>query len=350
MIRMTVASTTISDGPPYTSGFYEKHLAESQSSAQEIVPLVLELLQPHSVIDLGCGVGTWLAAFRQHGVEDLHGIDGPWVDRALLKIPPERFTALDLEKPIRLDRTFDLAVSVEVAEHLPPRCAEGFIHSLASLAPAVLFSAAIPFQGGANHVNEQWPDYWVSHFAAEGYTAIDCLRRKIWCNDRVEWWYAQNLLLFARREFLDRWPRLTRELENSDAAPPALVHPRKYLEVIRSMEDASLMCGEIAALTAPGKSFILVDEGSLGNLLAGSRPIPFTERHGEYWGPPADDGVAIQEIERQRARGAHYVVFTKQAFWWLDYYSGLRAYLRSRFPCRLENQRLVVFDLQPEES
>ena len=345
-----MVNTTTSTNAPYTSGFYEQHLSESRRSAEEIVPLVLDLLQPGSVIDVGCGVGTWLAVFRQHGIEDICGIDGPWVNPALLKIPQDRFSPVDLQNPFHIRRQFDLAVSVEVAEHLSPECAEGFIHSLASLAPVVLFSAAIPFQGGANHVNEQWPEYWAELFAAEGYKAIDCLRKQFWRNDRVEWWYAQNLLLFARRDYLDHHPRLKPECETQGSPPLALVHPKKYLELIQSIEDASLMRGEIAALTAPGESFILVDEGSLGNFLAGSRPIPFTERNGEYWGPPADDAGAIGEVERQRVRGAQFIVFTKQAFWWLDYYSGLHAYLRGRFPCRLENQRLVVFDLQPQKS
>jgi hypothetical protein len=112
------------------------------------------------------------------------------------------------------------------------------------------------------------------------------------------------------------------------------------------MESAALITREIVELTAPGELFILVDGGKLGGLLAGGRrPIPFTERNGEYWGPPDDDASAIREVERQHARGAHWMIFAQPAFWWLDHYSALHAYLRSRFPCRLENERLVVFDL-----
>jgi hypothetical protein len=348
---MSKVERTPSADTLYTTGFYEKHALESQRSAEEIVPLVLQLLQPGSVIDIGCGVGAWLSVFRKHGVEDIFGIDGPWVDRTRLKIPEKQFSSLDLQKPFGIGRQFDLAVSVEVAEHLPPQSAEGFVHSLVSLAPAVLFSAAIPFQGGENHVNEQWPEYWAAHFDAEGYAVIDCLRRKIWRNDRVEWWYAQNLLVFARRDYLDRCPVLKKEYEAAAGPPLALVHPGKYLELIESMESAALITREIAEFTASGELFILVDEGRFGGLLAGGRrPIPFTERNGEYWGPPDDDASAIREVERQRARGARLMIFTQPAFWWLDHYSELLAYLRSRFRCRMENQRLVIFDLQPQES
>ena len=128
-------------------------------SAKEVVPHILELLRPESVVDVGCGVGSWLAVFREHGIEAFLGVDGAYVDGDLLQIPLEKFLPPDLSKPLQLDRRFDLAVSLEVAEHLPEECAATFVASLVALAPVVAFSAAISHQGGHQNVNEQWPGH-----------------------------------------------------------------------------------------------------------------------------------------------------------------------------------------------
>ena len=213
----------------YTRNFYEHQRERSRCSAREIVPLVIELIKPGSVVDIGCGSGAWLSVFRENNVADIYGLDGDWVDQEMLFIPAERFAKVDLQKPVQLDRQFDLAMSLEVAEHIPGERAGAFVDSLTILGPVVLFSAAIPGQGGTHHVNEQWPDYWVNLFQERGYTVIDCLRKKIWSNDRVEWWYAQNLLLFVRRDRLERYPLLLRELDTTELSQLSIVHPQQYL-------------------------------------------------------------------------------------------------------------------------
>jgi SAM-dependent methyltransferase len=215
---------------PYTNAYYQSLREGARRSARVVVPLVLRLLQPRKVVDVGCGQGSWLAVFREHGIEDILGIDGDYVDRGQLEIPPERFLSWDLTRPLRLERSFDLAVSLEVAEHLPADGAGAFVESLTALAPVVLFSAAAPYQGGQNHINEQWPAYWAKWFAARDYVPIDCLRRHLWDDDRVEWWYAQNMLLFARRVYLERLPLLRQEYERAGGTAPSLVHPKRYLE------------------------------------------------------------------------------------------------------------------------
>ena len=148
----------------YTDEVYGARQKSARQSAREIVPLVLNLIKPQSVIDVGCGVGTWLSVFKEYGVENFLGVDGDWLDKRMLEIPEERFLSFDLNKPFYVDKTFDLVVSLEVAEHLLPDSAETFIDSLTQLAPVILFSAAIPHQGGTSHINERWPDYWTKHF------------------------------------------------------------------------------------------------------------------------------------------------------------------------------------------
>jgi len=213
--------------PPYSEAFFAGHGEGGDASARAVLPRLLELLSPKSIVDVGCGTGTWLRVARENGVDDVLGLDGPWVRPDHLEIPPDRFLAADLTAPPELDRTFDLVLSLEVAEHLPPSKAEDFVELLTTLGSVVVFSGAVPGQGGNGHTNEQWPEYWSSLFAQRGYEPVDCLREEFWENDAVEWWYSQNMLLFARSAELDKVPSL-REHPNRGKTPLRLVHPSRF--------------------------------------------------------------------------------------------------------------------------
>jgi SAM-dependent methyltransferase len=182
---------------PYDNTFYAGQADGSARSAREVVRIVLEHFAVGSVVDVGCGVGTWLAAFAECGVSDQLGIDGPYVEPGLLRIPPELFMAADLTAPLSVTRRFDLACSLEVAEHLPESAGPNFVAGLVALAPVVLFSAAIPRQGGTAHVNERWQSYWADLFASHGYVALDLVRPWVFGNPDVEFWYQQNILVFS---------------------------------------------------------------------------------------------------------------------------------------------------------
>jgi SAM-dependent methyltransferase len=212
----------------YGRRFYEGQRDGSLIAARKIVPIVLGLVPARSVCDLGCGVGTWLDAFAENGVEDILGIDGDYVERGLLKIPADRFMPRDLAQPLALARRFDLAMSLEVAEHIPRSRARDFVDSLVALAPVVLFSAAIPRQGGVGHVNEQWQEYWAEIFAHRGYAWVDCIRGRIWHDESIPRWYRQNMLLFASEAAIAENPALATERERSRNCVLSLVHPESY--------------------------------------------------------------------------------------------------------------------------
>lgn len=189
----------------YDSSFYDLITGPSLQSAEIVVPLLLPL-EPKSVVDVRCGMGAWLHVFRENGVEDILGLDGQHVSTKRLLIPEDRFVPIDLERPFNLDRTFDLAISLEVAEHLWPSHAQGYIDSICRLAPLILFSAAVTGQTGTHHRNPQWPEYWRKLFLSQGFLMFDPLRPRIWYDERVEWWYRQNLFLFARRDYAEENP------------------------------------------------------------------------------------------------------------------------------------------------
>lgn len=167
-------------------------------SPKEVVPEILNLINPQSVVDVGCGTGTWLKIFQDLGIEDILGIDGDYVDLSLLKIEEKFFATFDLEKKMSLNKKFDLALSLEVAEHLSFESSDIFVKTLCDLSDTIVFSAAIPNQGGQNHINEQVPKYWIKKFENEGFMLFDVLRPIFWDNQNVDSWYRQNMLLFTK--------------------------------------------------------------------------------------------------------------------------------------------------------
>jgi SAM-dependent methyltransferase len=225
-LRESLMQTTTLKSSPYNEHFFDDIRSGSRRSAMEIVPLVLNLLPCKSVVDVGCGVATWLRVFRDLGVPNVTGFDGDYVERVSLEIDAQDFHAIDLSAPPTWPQTYDLAVSLEVAEHLPAASADHFVSFLCSLAPVVLFSAAIPGQGGTEHLNEQWPEYWMARFQSQGYTTIDFLRSAVWNNENVERWYAQNLLLFVRKDFLATRPMLEQLAARTNINQLSIIHPR----------------------------------------------------------------------------------------------------------------------------
>ena len=209
----------------YDSAYFRVKAAGERTSAEVIVPLLMSLLEPRSVCDIGCSQGIWLAVFKEHGVERVVGIDGDYVERDELQIDAREFVAADLQRGVPEVGRFDLAISLEVAEHLLPEAATPLVDGLVALAPAVLFSAAIPGQGGRGHVNEQWPDYWSELFARHGYVPIDCIRDRVWLERSVNVWYRQNTLLFADRSLVESREGLREAHARSGERPLAVVHP-----------------------------------------------------------------------------------------------------------------------------
>lgn len=185
----------------YNKEFYKDQQDGSYSSALNIIPLLFEIYKPNSVLDLGCGVGTWLRVFRdQYQVSTILGVDGSYVDTGMLKIDGTEFSSQDLTKYYKAPHKFDLAISMEVAEHLPESSADDFVRSLTDASDIVLFSAALPGQIGTYHINEQYPEYWAKKFMSRGFIPVDCIRKRVWHNEKVEWWYKQNAILYIKSE------------------------------------------------------------------------------------------------------------------------------------------------------
>ncbi|MGH7931555.1 MAG: class I SAM-dependent methyltransferase [Candidatus Binataceae bacterium] len=203
-------------GNVYDERFFAIQVADSLRSARAIARIACQLFEPTSVVDVGCGQGAWLAAFAELGLTQLRGIDGDYVNGDKLLFDRADFTAADLRGTFEIPGRYDLAICVEVAEHLPGSCSRQLVHAVTQASPVVLFSAAVPGQGGSGHINEQWPSYWRSLFAAEGFRMFDPIRPRIREENAICWWYRQNLVVFASREAISRHSRLGEEVAGDD--------------------------------------------------------------------------------------------------------------------------------------
>ena len=218
----------------YGDAFFKNRHQKTVYSAETILGNVLqEIPEVNSAVDFGCGVGTWLSVLNDQGVTTVQGYDGFWVNTELLEIPAQCFTQVNLEESVALDRRFDLAISLEVAEHLQPGAADTFVETLTSAADFVLFSAAIPAQGGNQHVNEQWQQYWCDLFEKREYQAVDLLRTRIWNDNKIPIWYRQNILLFVQQE---RMSELKSNAPAETGFPVSVVHPEMYQSKVEQME------------------------------------------------------------------------------------------------------------------
>lgn len=306
--------------PVYDASYYSSLRLGMQTSARRVAPLLVDLFAPDSVVDVGCGPGEWLAAFREQGVDDVLGIDGAHVDQESLAIPAERFLRHDLCQPLQLDRRFDLVLCLEVAEHLPAEAADVLVESLARLGDIVVFSAAIPHQGGEHHVNEQWPQYWEQRFQARGYAPRDILRWQVWDDPHVEWWYAQNLAVFTGATM--RAHDAGSAAQDRPALPP-VVHPRLYLELCEERRQlarqvwiarAQLLEQSICAAVPASASCALIGGEKLGRIDLGAR----RDLTANIGAAPGSIAELMARAEACRDGGPLYIVLAWPCFWLLE--------------------------------
>ncbi len=222
------------------------------NAAEQLVPLLVRKFRPKSVIDVGCGLGTWLAIFQHEGVEEILGIDGDYVDKTLMSLDPQNFIERDLSKPFRLSKKYDLALSLEVAEHLSAVAADEFIKSLTSCSDTVIFSAAIPGQGGQRHINEQFPEYWMLKFAQYGFSLVEDFTEH-WDNGKIDWWYLQNMVVYKKTNV---------SMKIGDER--LKIHPELYKKKLQEIEDLKASRMNLVSGHIPIKQAIKILLKSLG--------------------------------------------------------------------------------------
>jgi SAM-dependent methyltransferase len=197
---------------------------QSLQSPRAVLPIILELIQPANLLDVGCGIGTWAKVAGELGLNDIVGLDGVQIPKAQLLIPDESFRVQDFTENWNLGRVFDLVLCLEVAEHLDQKFAALFVRNLTAHGNNIAFSAACPGQAGQHHVNCQWPVFWQELFNKEGFRCDDGLRWMIWDDNRVEPWYRQNIFIANRDP-----NKAGKEDRLSPVIHPEFVYGDKYL-------------------------------------------------------------------------------------------------------------------------
>jgi hypothetical protein len=214
---------------PYKTQIHDSDYVRSKQSATIILPIVMgKYSGVSSIVDVGGGLGAWLHAGFENGVTELLLVEADYVTLDDVKCKQIELINHDLENalPNGLKR-YDLAISVEVAEHLSEKRADSYVRDLCKLSNLILFSAAIPGQGGYKHINEQWLSYWVEKFKSENFFPDDFIRSQIWENSDVEWWYRQGIVLFQKSNSANL------------LSPINLVHPEQLLHVLKPLTTLS---------------------------------------------------------------------------------------------------------------
>lgn len=196
--------------------------------AQEALPFIFGENPPSSIVDVGCGTGTWLRAASDAGVTKIKGINGLIPPEEELHIDSGRILEADLSLPLNLDEKFDMALCLEVAEHLDQAHANQLISTLTKLSDHIIFSAAIPNQPGDHHVNCQWPSYWQQLFNEYGFACEDSIRPVIWDRETIEPWYRQNIFVARRSAKAGGEPKL-----------PPLIHHAMLPHIERALRRES---------------------------------------------------------------------------------------------------------------
>ncbi len=219
----------------YDDSYYLRRQEKSLTSAAKIVEHLSKYHSPKTVIDIGCGRGSWLKAFDDSEVTKKVGVDGPWNTQTDMLDSQIQFFQSDLANPesIQIEGRFELAISLEVAEHLPPDSSEPLVKALVKYSDVVLFSAAYEHQPGRGHVNTRQHSYWAELFAQEDYVVFDLFRPVFWGDSEVQYFYQQNCFLYVRKNsdiiknFAERniFPMANIEFMNC-------VHPKLFTRVI----------------------------------------------------------------------------------------------------------------------
>jgi len=227
----------------YDNEFFATADSAADASADGVIAPLASELHPKSVLDVGCARGVWLSHWQRHGAAEILGLDGDYVDCRQLKIATSEFRAYDLSKPFSLSRQFDLVQSLEVAEHVPESSAEIFVDNLTNHGRIILFSAALPGQGGEHHVNEQPWEYWRRKFAARGYEVFDFIRPLILRSRAVTFCYRFNTFLYVHASAIDELPAAIRQTHVPQGLALADVLPlsmRLRLLIVRCLPSAAV--------------------------------------------------------------------------------------------------------------
>ena len=312
------------------------------SSRPNTIPTVIHLvrqLKPKSILDVGVGFGKWGHLFREY--TDINEAEND----------PARYQRKNWR--VRID-------GIEgYAAYLTPMHRYLYNHLHVGNAGALLSKLPrydLVFLGDViEHLEKEAGVRLLRHAFKKANKAVVVTTPKFetgqadLCGNELErhrsLWSAADFAPFGRAivKIIDRATLLAVLLKPGIAAPVCAPPKPLTQATVRRLQK----CREtLLRLVPPAMPFILVDDDQMRSDLPHERAIPFLEKNGKYWGPPADDATAIRELERLRRAGARYIAFTWPAFWWTEHYGEFYRHLCEKFPRVLADDWLLLFDLQ----
>lgn len=191
----------------YSDSFYLNQISGAYCSGKIYADILRGVFIPKTVIDIGCGRGAWLKAFKDSAEEsDVQqmsiGLDGFWNSKDDLILQEVEYHSIDLNSLNTYDNSckVDLAISVETAEHIASSSTEKFVDKLCALSDVIIFSGAFKGQGGLFHVNERKHSDWAEFFLRNDYGVYDFFRSRVWGMTEVNYWYQQNVFLYVKND------------------------------------------------------------------------------------------------------------------------------------------------------
>lgn len=212
----------------YSNEYFNKHCNGSYNSAKIVLKLISSIYEPQTVVDFGCGVGSWLKAAKEIFNGKVLGFDTHIYDGFNMNIDKSEYSMLDITIPLNTTKMFDMAICVEVLEHIEEKYSDEVIKTLCKQSEFIIFSAAVPLQGGTGHVNEQPISYWANKFSKHGYLAIDYLRPHIWNNENVDLWYRNNIIIYVSEKLYFR----LRQKISLKTYPLDILHPQMHERIL----------------------------------------------------------------------------------------------------------------------
>lgn len=190
----------------YGSDYYiDRDREEAVKDAEQFAEVVLDIYDPTSILELGCGTGTLLYPYLERGIH-VHGVDLSETAKEESALPDSAFEIHDLTQPYTPNQEYDIVICVEVLEHIPPKAADTIVESISSAGDTAIVTAAPPGQGGTHHVNEQPSGYWIEKFEQHGMEYISCQSTRI--KNTLELseisWVQKNLLVFENQHLVDK--------------------------------------------------------------------------------------------------------------------------------------------------
>ncbi len=178
----------------YTSDYFNDGIFDTDY--QKIASVIFELYHPTTVVEFGCGPGHLSKELAKLGVQ-ITAVDGyskPKFEDLSVEFSPLNLNDSAAIANYFVDKHFDLAISLEVAEHLQPEASATLIEWLTKVAPVVIFAAAVPGQGGHGHINLRPRENWHKEFTQYNFVAADRIREKLRPYSNVAVWYRHNIV------------------------------------------------------------------------------------------------------------------------------------------------------------